>query len=291
MLVYSSDGISWETTNSLNSFNFKKINNISFSNNKWYIVGKDISNSIIIESVNGINDWHQIQTTNFFDINCIKLLFDNNNNNDNDNDNDNQKLDHCGSNYIVNNWLSIGDNSNNNNNIKVSNNVVNWSNVIDDISSSNIINFYETNKNISNLVITYTDIIKFNNLIISLANISYEPTEQDQKKEESRSYITYSYDYNKNIYISKNITERHQNNKINKIIDTTWDYTTITPARMICQPKSIFTTPPAGSMATRKSRISHVARNSAKGNSRYSGTSTRSTNQPNIFGISTRPFN
>ena len=78
---------------------------------------------------------------------------------------------------------------------------------------------------------------------------------------------------------------------VEKLIDASWKYTETIPEKIICQPKAIFTTPPAGSIATTKRRISHVASNSIRGNARYSGRYTTAGNQNSIYGVSTRPIN
>ena len=80
-------------------------------------------------------------------------------------------------------------------------------------------------------------------------------------------------------------------NDITKLIETSWKYSETTPDKLICTPKAIFTTPPAGSLATFKSHFSHVALNSIRGNPRYAGTYTTAGESNSIYGASTRPFN
>ena len=80
-------------------------------------------------------------------------------------------------------------------------------------------------------------------------------------------------------------------NDIQKLIDVSWKYTETIPEKIICKPKAIFTTPPDGSLATARSRYSHILSNSIRGNSRYAGRYVTAGESNTIYGVSTRPFN
>ena len=257
-LLYSDDGINWEY-NKLDTFHFKKINNIKFYNDKWYIVGitfGTLHRPIILESDDGISGWNEIDTNNFFDDECKNIVFKKTE--DKVSFNDPCKPD------IINKekqWIAIGNYYISTNKILKSDDIINWTDVSNDFSYNTID------------LISMNNFNYFNYIIIGRDN-------------SNNSTVKYSLDG-----INWNSVDVVMPNDIQKLIDASWKYTEIIPEKIICQPKAIFTTPPAGSIATTRSRFSHVATNSIRGNARYSGRYTKAGESNTIYGVSTRPIN
>lgn len=264
--IYSYNGIEWSLVS----------NNNNILNSQ--ITFGELDRPVIIESVDGISGWTEIETTNFFDDECKNIVFRKINDEESSND-------PCKPDIITSEWLTIGNNDYIDSTILNSNNLINWNDVSND---------YNNITDVSDLSIIIKDIIYFKNYYITIATLSYSFSNCIIDGSGtictsgyfSGTKIKYSYD-GKYWYDAEDILPPDTI----KLIDASWKYTETIPGKVICEPKAIFKTPPTGSFASAKSRFSHIASNSIRGNSRYSGKYTSVDKSNNIYGVSTRPIN
>ena len=240
---------------SYNGINWEPVIDI-FGGSVWGLAFGELDRPVIIESVDGISGWTEIVTTNFFDDECKNIVFKKTEVKESFND-------PCKPDIIneEKQWIAIGNYDISTNTILKSDDVITWTDVSNDF-------LYNTIDLISMNNFNY-----FNYIIIGRDN-------------SNNSTVKYSQDGNNWFDVTQTLPF-----DVEKLIETSWKYTETIPEKIICQPKVIFTTPPAGSIATARSRFSHVATNSIRGNARYSGRYTKAEESNTIYGVSTRPFN